>query len=68
MKYMCAVCKEECENDDLEWNEEDWMKEALELFPDYDLTREENRSMVCEDCHSKVILEWMAQGFPENAH
>lgn len=63
MIYTCDICQEECESDESRWTEEDAMKEALELFPDYDLTREEDRSITCEDCHAK-ILDWMKKGCP----
>jgi len=62
-EYTCQVCRHTyCERPG--WTEEARLKEAAELFPDEDLTKEENRAVVCDDCH-KDILEWIENGCPE---
>lgn len=50
MKYICAVCKEECETDESEWTEEDAIKERDELWGD-----DAPFAILCDPCFKEHV-------------
>jgi len=60
MKYICAVCNQECESDESEWTEDDAIKERDELWGD-----DSPFAILCDPCFKEHVTPERIQIYRE---